>query len=243
MILGRVVCDEIKVIEWRKPCDFKIDKHFDIWKIHIPDHLELLSTSYEGLHEDEKIKYDSYKNQDDQNRYVLSKYFLRELIGKYINIPPSEIEFQYSEFNKPRLKNNTNFNFNISHSKNYIIIGLGYNWTVGVDIEYMKSRIDLYDMIINCMSNSEISIILDSKYTRAMFFKFWTRKESLLKGIGIGLTDRIKDVTCIDGVNLVPYDLSSFVSHWKVWSFQLDNLYSVSIAHDSEIRVIRFYEI
>lgn len=242
MIMGKVFCDQIKVIEWRKSCDFNLDNHFDIWRIYIPDHLDRLEHLSDTLSEEELNKFNNYKDTEDRNRHLLARYFVRKISSNYLKVDPNSFQIDYLENNKPYFKYYPHFNFNISHSGDYIVIGFANRWSVGVDIEFMNSQLDLYDMIINCMSNYEISMILNSEAPRAVFFKHWTRKESLLKGVGLGLTDRIKDVACVDGLNLIPSDLSSFASAWKIWSFEMGE-YCVSIAHDSAVRIIRFYQL
>jgi 4'-phosphopantetheinyl transferase len=243
MVMGRVICDKIKVLEWSRECDFKLYNHFDLWRIYIPEHLEKINTDYDLLSEEEKEKSEAYVREEDRNRYILAKIYLKTLLAKYLNVQPEELEFKLSDQNKPILDSHPMVNFNISHSGDYILIGFANKWSVGVDIELMNTHVDLYNMIINCMSSTEVSVILNSEMPRNMFYKYWTRKEALLKGIGIGLTDRLKDINCSDGLNLVPSEFSGFATSWKIWSFEMEDHYSVSIAHDSAIRVMRFYEV
>lgn len=242
MVLGRVICDKIKVLEWNRECDYNLSNHFDLWRIYIPDHLDSIISDYSLLLKEEQLKSESFLKEEDRIRYVLGRIYVRKLLANYLKTEPSDLEFKYSEQNKPILENYPMVNFNISHSGDYIILGFANKWSVGVDIELMNTHVDLYNMIINCMSSTEVSVILNSEMPRQMFYKYWTRKEALLKGIGIGLTDRLKDINCSDGLNLVPIEFSGFASSWKVWSFEMENSYSVSIAHDSAIRVMRFYE-
>lgn len=243
MVFGRVICDQIKVLEWNNQCDFNLLNHFDMWRIYIPDHIESVENEFNLLNKDEQIKSEMFIKEEDRIRFILSKIYLKKLLSNYLKIEPSQLEFKYSEQNKPILTNYPMINFNLSHSGQYIIIGFANKWSVGVDIELMNTHLDLYSLINNCMSSPEVSVILNSEMPRQMFYKYWTRKEALLKGVGIGLTDRLKDINCNDGLNLVPIEFSGFASPWKVWSFEMENSYSVSIALDSAIRVMRFYEI
>ena len=243
MVLGRVICDKIKVLEWNKVCDFNLSNHFDLWRIYIPNHLGTLETDLDLLQQEERVKSDSFTKDEDRNRYMLGKIYVRKILANYLKTEPQNLGFKYSDRQKPILENHPMTNFNISHSGDYIIIGLANKWSVGVDIELMDPHIDLYNLIIECMSTTEVSVILNSEMPRQTFYKYWTRKEALLKGIGIGSTDRLKDINCSDGLNLVPAEFSGFASSWKIWSFEMEDSYSVSIAHDSAIRVMRFYEL
>jgi 4'-phosphopantetheinyl transferase len=243
MVLGRVICDKIKVLEWSKTCDFNLSNHFDLWRIHIPSHLNSLEEDIDLLMPEERLKSESIIKEEDKNRYILGKVFARKILANYLQTEPHTLGFKYSDRQKPFLESYPMVNFNISHSGDYIIIGFAEKWSVGVDIELMKPHADLYDLIIDCMSTTEVSVILNSEMPRQTFYKYWTRKEALLKGIGVGATDRLKEINCSDGLNLVPIEFSGFASSWKVWSFEMEDSYSVSIAHDSAIRIMRFFEV
>jgi len=242
MILGRIYCSEIKVLEWRKECDFNISNNIDVWRIYIPDFLDSIENNIHLLSEEEFERSMSFIQEADKNRFIIGKIFLKKLVANYLNIDPTEIVFNKLEFNKPELESYSDFKFNISHSGDFIIFGFANRWSLGVDIEFMDTKIDLYNLIYNTMSSVEISSILNSGFPREMFFKYWTRKEALLKGIGVGVTDRLKDISACDGRNLIPSDLSSFASSWEIRNFLINDSYSVSIAFDAAIRIMRFFE-
>lgn len=243
MVFGRIFCSKIKVFEWSRECDYDLQSHLHVWRLYIPHIVNGIEANIYLLTAEELKKSEAFIRQEDRNRFVLGKIYLRKLVSKYLVMPAEEIQFGLLEFNKPYLLNMPNFNFNISHSGDFLIIGLANRWQLGVDIELMNSNLDLYNLIYNTMSTTEIGSILNSKSPREVFYKHWTRKEALLKGVGLGLTDRLKDISCNDGLNLVPSEFSSFASPWNVRSFSMENKYSVSIAHDSAIRVVRFFEL
>tara|TARA_R110002020_G_scaffold235877_6_gene448193 strand:+ start:74 stop:814 length:741 start_codon:yes stop_codon:yes gene_type:complete len=243
MVLGRVFCSEIKVFEWSKECDFDLQGNFHVWRLYIPGFVSSIEENIELLTSEELEKSSSFVHQEDRYRFVLGKIYLRKLIAKYLKIDPKDVRFGMLEYNKPYLLNMPNLNFNISHSGDFLIIGITNRWPLGVDLERMNSNVDLYNLIYSTMSSTEIGSILNSHSPREIFYKHWTRKEAFLKGVGIGLTDRLKDISCNDGLNLVPSGLSSFASSWNIRSFTMDNQYMISIAHDSAIRVVRFYEL
>ncbi|WP_296700649.1 4'-phosphopantetheinyl transferase superfamily protein [Algoriphagus sp.] len=242
MVFSRILCSEIEVFEWRNECDFKLNNNLDIWRVYIPDYIKKINQEDYLLDDFELDKSNSFLREEDRNRYVLSKICLKKLIANYLKINPEDIEFRTLELNKPVLASHSNLEFNISHSGDFIIIGITKRFSLGVDIEFMDAKVDLYNLIYNTMSSLEVSSILNSGSPREMFYKHWTRKEALLKGIGIGLTDRLKDINCCDGKNLVPSDLSSFASSWDIRNFIMNDEYAVSLAYDTAIRVLRFYE-
>lgn len=243
MVFGRVFCSQIRLFEWSKECDYELNGHLHIWRINIVQVLFRIEAYAHLLTPEELVKSEGFVQQDDRNRFIIGRIYLRKLIEKYLKIPAEDVLFGFLEYKKPYLLNVPNFNFNISHSGDFLIIGISQRWALGVDVEVMNTNMDLYNLIYDTMSTAEIGSILNSSAPREVFYKHWTRKEALLKGVGIGLTDRLKEISCNDGLNLVPSELSSFASPWYVRSFSMENQYMVSIAHDAAIRVVRFYDV
>ncbi|WP_192349521.1 4'-phosphopantetheinyl transferase superfamily protein [Algoriphagus sp. Y33] len=243
MVLGRAYCSQINVLEWRNECDFNLQKNLDIWRIYIPDFIDKIEQNRWLLTAAELSKSEAFLHEEDRNRFLLGKIFLRKIIAKYLKIADQEVGFDYLEFKKPVLPTGYSLNFNISHSGDYIVFGFANRHPVGVDVELMDSKVDLYNLIYTSMSSVEISSILNSEFPRDIFYKHWTRKEALLKGVGIGLTDRLMDINVCDGLNFVPSEISGFTSTWSIRNFIMDDVYSVSLACDSAVRVVRFYEL
>jgi len=242
MVFGRVICSQINVLEWRKNCDYDLKNNLDVWRIFIPNCISVISDEIHLVNETELIKSQSFVQEEDKIRFLLGKIYLRKLLSNYLQIAPEEVLFSFTEFNKPFLAAYPNLNFNLSHSGDYIIIGLSNRWSVGVDVEVMNTKNDLFSMIYSTMSVVEIPSILNSDNPRPMFYKHWTRKEALLKGLGVGLIDDLKGYSVCDGLNFVPSELFNFTSTLNIRNFVMDEEYSVSIAYDTAIRVIRFYE-
>ena len=61
---------------------------------------------------------------------------LKEKVIEEYNLDIDTLELSYNENNKPLFKE---FNFNISHSKNYIAVGLSNN-EIGVDIQVIENK-------------------------------------------------------------------------------------------------------
>ena len=115
---------------------------------------------------------------------------MRLLIGKYLEINPAEISFQYSEFGKPGIANNNSLQFNISHSQNIALFAFTKKFNIGVDVEFVNPDIEVKEIAENFFSTNEIRIYLP--YLREQqtlgFFNCWTRKEAFIKAVGEGLS-------------------------------------------------------
>ena len=105
----------------------------------------------------------------------------------------SEVRFMAS--GRPYV-NFKNFDFNISHSKKWMVCAVA-NADVGIDIEKIKS-VQIADFKKHFSSNEWININ-QSENPMKSFYYYWTIKESVLKADGAGLNANLSDVKIING--------------------------------------------
>lgn len=162
--------------------------------------------------EEDKLNALKCKNIINQKQQIISSYFKRKYIKYYY----------YNEYKKPISKN---IYFNISHSDNYVIMALNDKYDIGVDIEN-KNRI-IKDKFINNVSNDE-----ELKIDKEEFFKIWTSKESLLKCVGTGIVNNLKEVNGVPFYGLKEYKDNKFFS--KDIEYNDEYYISVTIKNDSD---------
>lgn len=149
------------------------------------------------LSEDELIKANRFKKEEDKKRFTLGRVLLKEVL-KENNI--NDYLLLYNDFGKPYLKDNQVF-FNLSHTGDFVVCALSNN-EVGIDIEKIRPKNDL--VIKKCFTESETTYALDD----STFTKVWTLKESYIKYLGTGLSknlstfETIQDgfISSIDGI-------------------------------------------
>ena len=100
---------------------------------------------------------------------------------------------QYSEYQRPYFAGG--FDFNISHSGNRVICCGTIKGKLGVDIELMKPVTLNYD---DYLTAAEQKNIRAAKNPHTEFFKYWTRKEAVLKAIGTGVYTPLLDIDVSD---------------------------------------------
>ena len=146
-----------------------------------------------------------YKKDIDQKQHLISSYFKRKYVGNW----------HLSENNKPV---SNNLFFNISHSNQYVIIGISNENEIGIDIEYNDK---LNEKLKNHIcSNLELDFIKDDND----FYKIWTSKESLLKCYGSGLINDLKKINSLPIDGLKNYNGKNYYSHYIDY-----NNYSISV--------------
>ena len=158
--------------------------------------------------------------KEDKKSYLVSKYFLRILLSKFVDQQPADIEFQYGINKKPFLNY---LNFNISHTNNSILIGISTK-PIGVDLEYLDPSFNFQDVLMNCFHPDEIVLINNGFDSTINFYTIWTRKEALLKATGEGLTDDLDQISTLRSTTLRRNE------NFTIKSFQVDKNILGSIA-------------
>src|SRR5215207_2879590 len=105
---------------WLNPPDNLIlsSEEAHIWRADLKFNECFQSSYLKLLSSDEKNRAQKFRFAKDSRNFIAARGILRSLIGKYLEINPVEITFQYSEFGKPCIANNNQLKFNISHSQN-----------------------------------------------------------------------------------------------------------------------------
>jgi len=188
------------------------------------------------LSEQEQLKADRYRFTSDRNRYVLGHIAFRYLAAKYLNIQPAKVLIEKDKNNKPFIANEHNdLNFNISHSGNKILLTFDIdNRLLGIDVERIDKQYEFKPVIKDYFTNEEQRFILEEN-SRDRFFQVWTRKEALMKALGTGLTDEIKNINVL--TDFIKVDSKTF----KINTFQLHNNYLMSLAIENHNSIYSFW--
>ena len=80
--------------------------------------------------------------------------------------------------------------FNLSHSGDFALIAVTQAHKVGVDVECIRSDIELESMARRFFSPIEVSELMSLLADQRLvgFFNCWTRKEAYIKAHGLGLS-------------------------------------------------------
>ncbi len=130
----------------------------------------------------------------DRTRFIVTHGILRILVGRYIKTDPAEIRFRYGRWQKPQLDSSGKLQFNLSHSGNIVLYAFAFNRQVGVDIEQFRDLPDMDRIAERLFSSGEVAVLrrLSKPLRKEAFFKYWTRKESIVKATGEGFSRSLK---------------------------------------------------
>jgi len=165
-----------------------------LWSFSFPSLVSHLEQFQSYLSAAERKRIAKIINLNFKQQHIISRGLLRHLLAFYLGKKPADIEIILSLNGKPALRaadNLENFTFNVSHSLENILIAVGKNQDLGVDIEYVNGRTEIDNLIPAICSTREQNYLRanpNDKSVRDYFFYLWTRKEALLKNTGEGIT-------------------------------------------------------
>lgn len=141
---------------------------------------------------EKKNRVEKFVNKKDKIRTVIGEILVRTIIVENLKIDNKYIRFNKNQYGKPYLKEYPNFNFNISHSGDYVLCAID-DKPIGVDVEEVKS-IECEEIAKNFFTVKEFDYIInqDMKFKLDRFYEIWTLKESYIKCCGQGLSMPLK---------------------------------------------------
>ena len=240
MVQIKVFCDEIPPPDWTEKKHSKNGFFLDIWRIPLSLSNQSFETIKGFLSDEERAQAHRYVQKADRKRYILGRGCLRKLLQLYLNKDNGSLKFGKNRYNKPFLLGTDKFHFNTSHGGDWVVIALS-GIEVGIDIERIDSQFAFDELLPSFFSDSEIAFIRQSNKPIESFYTIWTRKEALLKGIGLGITDHLNEYTLLSGGQEMLLPSLSPNREWQVRSFSMASEYRLSLAFPQQNLQLRFF--
>ncbi|TCD02002.1 4'-phosphopantetheinyl transferase superfamily protein [Pedobacter frigidisoli] len=184
-------------VDWKKISSIGglNSKECHLFKVHVANYYQKIDNQYQYiLSEEELIQSQKFLKHNDKKRFIATRHSIRHIVSAFTATVPASIEFNKTANKKPTVQG---LAFNISHSHNCILIGIS-KLPIGLDVEFMNGAFDYAPLIPVCFDESEAETISGSKNKMEMFYRFWTRKEAILKATGEGLIDDLLSINCED---------------------------------------------
>jgi len=199
-----------------------------IWLADLQTATSELVKLYNLLSPDEHKRSSEYKFERDAQHYVCARGILRNLLSKFLAIDPQNVKFAYNEYGKPHLKNQETGNllrFNLAHSYGLALYVFARDYQLGIDLEKIMPVENLLDIAQQFFSADEARCLQSVPTINRLesFYKCWTRKESVIKAIGKGLSFPLDRFTVTVAPNeparIVDLQLDSLIPvHWNLYS-------------------------
>jgi len=127
-----------------------------------------------------------FKFDIDKKLSLFADLYVRYLACTTFNLCNTDLVFDKNDYGKPYLVGFPNFQYNISHTRNAIAIGLSSE-PMGVDIEKIRYA-DLKIAERFFCKNEYAYISTRPEQQDKLFYEIWTKKEAYIKWIGKGLS-------------------------------------------------------
>jgi len=191
---------------------------------------------------DELQRSTGFKSSKRRQQFLITRAALRSILSFYMpSISPQDFRFSVNPFGKPALEGSLcNIQFNVSHSHSKILIGISAEGFIGVDIEFINRKRDIFKIAEHYFHHQEwnSSILQEVEEPVARFYQLWTLKEAFIKAQGKGLSIPLNSFFFDNCHSHYPtLNLSSSLSPpKKSWIFShafVDIDYSLAIAVDN----------
>jgi 4'-phosphopantetheinyl transferase len=210
------------------------DRPIELWSFFLPHLRDRLPDCRRVLSRAERERADSFRRSADAECSVLSRGLLRKILAEALNRDPAQLEFVRNDQGKPFLKDSGGLEFNVSHSRDRLLIAVTHGRAVGVDIEYRRSGVHRSAIAERWFSSEERSFFKNAKHPERVFFDIWSKKEACVKALGTGIFKELSSFT-------VPYKSAGgrpVFSDDKAWVFQsleIDPAYAAALVWASDV--------
>lgn len=159
-----------------------------LWKLKISEFEPYFEDLWNTLSTQEKEKANKFRFKKDRLCNVVARGVLKKLLYSYCNA--NSLDIQYTKYNKPYIIHDSGICFNLSHSKDCIVIAIAKNIDLGVDIEFLDKNTEHEDVASSFFATEEQKALSELKsLDKALgFYRCWTRKEAFIKALGTGLS-------------------------------------------------------
>ena len=134
-----------------------------------------------------------------KRQFVGCRVALRYLLSQILDCDPLDISLEVDALGKPFLKAGmigAPVYFNVSHSRDLGLVAIAHS-PIGVDLEMLDPRVNVRSLVNQVLSDNEAIqwAILPARQHADQILRLWVCKEALLKAMGLGIAEGLKQVS------------------------------------------------
>ena len=173
----------------------------------------------------------------DRDRYLTGRARLRHLLARYLRADPAELPVALGPHGKPYLADPAAdwLAFNVAHSRDLIVYAVARGHDIGVDVEWVRPDLDVEGLARHFFTAAERRwlerVPTDRRLSACV--ALWTRKEAVLKGLGLGLTLPPQQVEALPGRSarmVAGAEATVAPPRWSVAAFAAGTGYRAAVA-------------
>lgn len=160
-----------------------------------------------------------YRRWQDQHAALFAKLLLKKALQHYGYDDTILTRLRYTSHHRPYIDTQTDFN--LSHSQNYVICAIAHQCRLGIDVEYIRD-INLSDFA-HFFPSAVWTQFNTPSQSLTRFFQYWTQFESVIKAEGCGLSCPEKPV--------IQNNIAQMQGkNWFLHEILLDSNYAIHLA-------------
>jgi 4'-phosphopantetheinyl transferase len=207
----------------------------EVWLLKLNLEMPLSSLDLALLSEDERTRALRFRRHEDRVRSVATRAALRRLLARRVMRRPEKLDFIVNQHGKPRLSEDLGIEFNVSHTACFALIALSASGQIGVDIEWRDRQIDTESLGAYVFTPLERRSALRMGGKAEDFIERWVAKESVLKALGLGISEHLQAVSILAGAG-EGYEITHSHPEWadiKAWPIEVPDGYAAALAMKS----------
>ncbi|MFF8974145.1 4'-phosphopantetheinyl transferase family protein [Streptomyces sp. NPDC014995] len=149
----------------------------------------------------ERARYDATVDAADRGRFLVGCALSRLALGELLGLPPADVPLRRVcprcggphgkvELAVPRESEYADLDFSVTHSGGVVGVAVCRGAAVGLDAEEYAAGLDVGTAAPIALSDTELAALhalRPAAGRQAAFLRTWTRKEAVLKALGVGL--------------------------------------------------------
>jgi 4'-phosphopantetheinyl transferase len=167
-----------------------------LWRVDLDQWADATAAGADELPPAERERARRFVFETHRRRYVAGRWWLRGVLGSYLDRAPRDIGFLTGVHGKPRLQpaaDNHGLCFNLAHCGAAALLAVTVHCDVGVDLEQPLPDEAWPAVARRCLCAEELAALetFPPGARSLAFAQTWTRKEAVGKALGFGLSPEI----------------------------------------------------
>jgi len=171
-----------------------LTNQIQIWRANLNRSDTELAKLSALLNHQEQKRANQFIAKQAKNNFTVARGILRYLLAKYLQTNPQDLIFQQNRYGKLYLEN-SELQFNLSHSHDWALFIFALHQPVGIDIELIRNEFEFAPIAQRFFAKEENKVLLALPKDQQLqaFFNCWSRKEAFIKAVGKGLFCALDD--------------------------------------------------
>jgi phosphopantetheinyl transferase len=184
-------------------------------------------------------------DEEEKNRFIVSRLALRALIGRHMGAPLAQVRIERGPQGAP-MPAGTDWRCSMSHSGRWIVIGLCHHFPIGVDIEAIR---DIDDAMLIARdrfhpAEQELIDMMHGGSRTVAFLRIWVRKKAVVKASRQGPVIPLLNWHALrewrEDSNDRPFEVRDWESRiWSVSDLDVDGAHIAALATTALVNDVR----